>query len=308
MSEPEEHNSAESQIARKQAAVVEAHDQAITSKAEGVRTRAQLKAEQIRLKAEIKAKRVIAKGEIKAAKIEGIDLPELDKQKKPRKIRYDVHGRPKPAMRGWIHAVAAPLSLAAGIVLICLAKQPGLKWACAVFMVSSLILFTNSAAYHLGDWNSKVTNVLRRIDHVNIFLLIAGTYTPVAFALQPFWRNTIIISMWTCTAIAIIINVIWTTAPRWLYTLVYVIFGIYGLAYMVLFWTSPVAGPVVTTLIIAGGVCYIAGAIVYARRSPDPWPRVFGFHEIFHCGTVAGYACHMVAIYMVIVNMWTMMP
>lgn len=308
MSEPEEHNSAESQIARKQAAVVEAHDQAITSKAEGVRTRAQLKAEQIRLKAEIKAKRVIAKGEIKAAKIEGIDLPELDKQKKPRKIRYDVHGRPKPAMRGWIHAVAAPLSLAAGIVLICLAKQPGLKWACAVFMVSSLILFTNSAAYHLGDWNSKVTNVLRRIDHVNIFLLIAGTYTPVAFALQPFWRNTIIISMWTCTAIAIIINVIWTTAPRWLYTLVYVIFGIYGLAYMVLFWTSPVAGPVVTILIIAGGVCYIAGAIVYARRSPDPWPRVFGFHEIFHCGTVAGYACHMVAIYMVIVNMWTMMP
>lgn len=308
MSEPEEHNSAESQIARKQAAVVEAHDQAITSKAEGVRTRAQLAAEQIRLKAEIKAKRVIAKGEIKAAKIEGIDLPELDKQKKPRKIRYDVHGRPKPAMRGWIHAVAAPLSLAAGIVLICLAKQPGLKWACAVFMVSSLILFTNSAAYHLGDWNSKVTNVLRRIDHVNIFLLIAGTYTPVAFALQPFWRNTIIISMWACTAIAIIINVIWTTAPRWLYTLVYVIFGIYGLAYMVLFWTSPVAGPVVTILIIAGGVCYIAGAIVYARRSPDPWPRVFGFHEIFHCGTVAGYACHMVAIYMVIVNMWTMMP
>lgn len=308
MSEPEEHNSAESQIARKQAAVVEAHDQAITSKAEGVRTRAQLKAEQIRLKAEIKAKRVIAKGEIKAAKIEGIDLPELDKQKKPRKIRYDVHGRPKPAMRGWIHAVAAPLSLAAGIVLICLAKQPGLKWACAVFMVSSLILFTNSAAYHLGDWNSKVTNVLRRIDHVNIFLLIAGTYTPVAFALQPFWRNTIIISMWVCTAIAIIINVIWTTAPRWLYTLVYVIFGIYGLAYMLLFWTSPVAGPTVTILIIAGGVCYIAGAIVYARRSPDPWPRVFGFHEIFHCGTVAGYACHMVAIYMVIVNMWTMMP
>ena len=100
MSEPEEHNSAESQIARKQAAVVEAHDQAITSKAEGVRTRAQLKAEQIRLKAEIKAKRVIAKGEIKAAKIEGIDLPELDKQKKPRKIRYDVHGRSPPCAAG----------------------------------------------------------------------------------------------------------------------------------------------------------------------------------------------------------------
>lgn len=300
----------EAEIARKQAAVLDAHDQAVRSKAEGVRARAQLKAEKIRLKAETKAKHVIAKGEIKAAGIEGIDLPELDqrRQRKPRKIRYDVHGRPKPAMRGWIHAVAAPLSLAAGIVLICLARQPGLKWACAVFMTSSLILFTNSAAYHLGDWSGKVTNVLRRIDHVNIFLLIAGTYTPASFALQPFWRNTIIISMWACTAVAIIIHVIWINAPRWLYTLVYIIFGIYGLAYMALFWTSPVAGPAVTILIIAGGVCYIAGAIVYARRSPDPWPRVFGFHEIFHCGTVAGYACHMVAIYMVIVNLWTMVP
>ena len=140
------------------------------------------------------------------------------------------------------------------------------------------------------------------MDHSNIFLLIAGTYTPVAFALQPFWRNTIIISMWACTAIAIIINVIWTTAPRWLYTLVYVIFGIYGLAYMVLFWTSPVAGPVVTILIIAGGVCYIAGAIVYARRSPDPWPRVFGFHEIFHAFTVAAWACHCIAVYLAVLG------
>ncbi|MEE1294202.1 PAQR family membrane homeostasis protein TrhA [Bifidobacterium merycicum] len=299
----------ESEIERKQAAVTDAHEQAIRSKADGARARARLKAEKIRLKAEAKAAHTIAKGEIKAAKIEGIELPELEKKnKKPRKIRYDVHGRPKPAMRGWIHAVAAPLSLAAGIVLICLAKQPGLKWACAVFMVSSLILFTNSAAYHLGDWNPKVTDMLRRIDHVNIFLLIAGTYTPVSFALQPFWRNLVIISMWVCTAIAIIIHGVWINAPRWLYTLVYVIFGIYGLAYMALFWTSPVAGPAVTILIIAGGVCYITGAIVYARRKPDPWPRVFGFHEIFHCGTVAGYACHMVAIYMVIVNMWTMVP
>lgn len=83
-------------------------------------------------------------------------------------------------MRGWIHAIAAPLSLAAGIVLICLAHGASLKWACAVFMTASLILFTNSACYHLGDWSPRVTDVLRRIDHVNIFLLIAGTYTPVS--------------------------------------------------------------------------------------------------------------------------------
>ena len=150
----------------------------------------------------------------------------------------------------------------------------------------------------------RVTDVLRRIDHVNIFLLIAGTYTPVSFALEPFWRNVIIISMWACTAIAIVIHVIWINAPRWLYTVVYIIFGIYGLAYMVMFWNSPYAGPAVVVLLCAGGACYILGAIVYALRKPDPWPRVFGFHEIFHCGTVAGYACHMVAIYMVIVSLW----
>lgn len=286
-------------VEAKRAKAIEAREQALEAKAQAVRTKSAAKAESIRAKAEQKAKHVLAKGEEHALKIEGIAPAEVE-----RKIRLDVHGRPKPAMRGWIHAVAAPLALAGGIVLICLAKGAGLKWACAVFMVSSLVLFTNSAAYHLGDWSPRVTDVLRRIDHVNIFLLIAGTYTPVAFALEPFWRNLIIISMWVCTAIAIIVHVIWINAPRWLYTLVYIIFGIYGLGFMVLFWQSRYAGPAVVVLLCAGGLCYILGAIVYALRKPDPWPRVFGFHEIFHCGTVAGYACHMVAIYMVIVALW----
>lgn len=254
-------------------------------------------AEAVRARAKARAHRILARAEARAARIEGTAM-------RPRRIRLDVHGRPKPAMRGWIHAMAAPLALAAGIVLICLAQGAGLKWACAVFMASSLILFANSAAYHLGDWSPRVTDVLRRIDHVNIFLLIAGTYTPVSFALEPFWRNVIIISMWVCTAIAIGIHVVWINAPRWLYTVVYIVFGIYGVAYMYLFWVSPAAGPAVVVLLAAGGACYIAGAIVYALRHPDPWPRIFGFHEIFHCGTVAGYACHMVAIYMVIVNLW----
>lgn len=287
------------QLKEKRQAVIDAREQALKARADAARSKAELKAQEIRLKAEAKAKHVIAKGEAKALRLEGIAPAEVE-----RKIRLDVHGRPKPAMRGWIHAVASPLSLAAGIVLICLAQGAGLKWACAVFMTASLVLFTNSACYHLGDWSPHVTDVLRRIDHVNIFLLIAGTYTPVSFALQPFWRDFIIISMWACTAVAMIIHVIWISAPRWLYTVVYIVFGIYGLAFMMLFWRSPYAGPAVVILLCAGGACYILGAIVYALRKPDPWPRVFGFHEIFHCGTVAGYACHMVAIYMVIVALW----
>lgn len=270
-------------------------EQLIHMKAEYERSKAQHRAAQVRQKAELKAQHILEKGDRKARKIE-----HSGKNEKQHKVRLDVHGRLKPIMRGWIHAVTAPLALAGGIVLICIAHGVALKWACAVFMISSLILFTNSAVYHLGDWSSKVTDVLRRIDHMNIFLLIAGTYTPVSFALDAFWRNLIIIGMWSCTFIALIIHVVWINAPRWLYVAVYIIFGVSGVAFMGLFWTSPAAGPAVVWLIIAGGLCYIAGAIVYATRKPNPWPKVFGFHEIFHLGTVAGYACHMVAIYLVI--------
>lgn len=278
--------------------VAEANYRAKQAQAKAIRKQARAKADSIRSKADAKAERVIAKAEAKAAKIEGITVPQIAKR-----VRLDVHGRPKPLRRGWLHAIASPLSLAAGIVLICLAHGTGLKWACAVFMTCSLVLFTNSAIYHLGDWSPTVTNILRRIDHVNIFLLIAGTYTPVSFALQPRVRDIIIVSMWVCTAIVMIIHVIWINAPRWLYVLVYIIFGVSGVAYMGLFWISPAAGPAVVVLIASGGLCYILGAIVYALRKPDPWPKVFGFHEIFHLGTIAGYACHMVAIYMVICNL-----
>lgn len=147
------------EIERTRAAVIEAREQALQAKADAVRIKARNKADNIRRKAETKAKLAIAKGEARAARLEGIAPAEVE-----RKIRLDVHGRPKPAMRGWIHLVAAPLSLAAGIVLICLAQGAALKWACAVFMVCSLVLFANSAAYHLGDWSPRVTDVLRRID------------------------------------------------------------------------------------------------------------------------------------------------
>ena len=278
--------------------VAEANYRAKQAQAKAIRKQARAKADSIRSKADAKAERVIAKAEAKAAKIEGITVPQIAKR-----VRLDVHGRPKPLMRGWLHAIASPLSLAAGIVLICLAHGTSLKWACAVFMTCSLVLFTNSAVYHLGDWSPTVTNILRRIDHVNIFLLIAGTYTPVSFALEPRMRDLIIISMWVCTAVVMIIHVIWINAPRWLYVLVYIIFGVSGVTYMGLFWVSPAAGPAVVILIASGGLCYILGVIVYALRKPDPWPKVFGFHEIFHLGTIAGYACHMVAIYMVICNL-----
>ena len=129
------HNSAtiaeDATIASKRQAAIEAREQALQAKADAVRAKAQFKAEAIRAKAEEKARHKLAKAENRALKIEGIAPAEVE-----RKIRLDVHGRPKPLMRGWIHAIAAPLSLAAGIVLICLAHGASLKWACAVFMTA----------------------------------------------------------------------------------------------------------------------------------------------------------------------------
>lgn len=218
----------------------------------------------------------------------------------PRHIRLDVHGRPKPALRGWLHAGAAPLALAGGIVLICLAPGIALKWACAVYMVCSLVLFANSAVYHIGDWSPEVTDLLRRFDHANIFLLVAGTYTPVAFALEPRARNLLLAAVWTFALLSVLVIAFWISAPRWLSTLVYVLFGVSGAVAFPLFWQSPVAGPSVVWLIAAGGITYIVGAVVYAVRKPDPWPRVYGFHEIFHTLTICAYACHMVAIFLVI--------
>lgn len=220
-----------------------------------------------------------------------------------KKVRLDVHGRPKPAMRGWIHAGTAPLALAGGIVAISLAHGPAMKWACAVYMICSLILFTNSAVYHIGDWNEKVTDILRRIDHVNIFLLIVGTFTPISFALPASVRHIALTALWVATAAAIILHVIFINAPRWLYTLVYVIFGVSGGLFIPALWVAPAAGPVVVWLIASGGLTYILGAVVYGKRWPDPWPRVYGFHEIFHTCTTLAYACHMVAIFFVLLRL-----
>ena len=110
--------------------------------------------------------------------------------------------------------------------------------------------------------------------------------------------------MWICTTVALIIHVIWISAPRWLYVIVYIIFGVSGVAFMGLFWISPYAGPAVVVLLAAGGACYIAGASYTRYVSLIHGRRCSASMRFFICGTVAGYACHMVAIYMVIVQLW----
>jgi hemolysin III len=201
---------------------------------------------------------------------------------------------PKPKLRGWLHAVAVPLVLAASIVDLTLAKDPGAKAAMAIYLVTSCFLFGNSAVYHLGHWSEKVTAVLRRVDHSNIYLFIAGTYTPLSVGLLSGTSRVVLLSViWGVAAAGVVFRVFWLSAPRWLYVALYVFMGWAALWWLPEFWAN--GGPAVVWLIIAGGIVYSLGAFVYAKRWPDPSPRWFGFHEVFHTCTVLAAACHLVA-------------
>ena len=187
----------------------------------------------------------------------------------------------KPKLRGWIHAITAPLALAACIVLTVLAP--------------TATLISN------GHFPAKVSQLLRRIDHANIYLLIAGTYTPLALALMtPDHQRLVLGIIWTGAVIGMVANVCWITAPRWLFTILYVVLG------WVAVWFIPelyrAGGSAIVVLIAAGGVIYTLGAVVYALKKPDPLPRWFGFHEIFHACTVAAWVCQCIACYMAVLG------
>ena len=208
-----------------------------------------------------------------------------------------VEKKVKPRLRGWIHAGTFPLALAAGIVLIALAPTVPGKISAAVFGLSAALLFGVSAVYHRGTWSPRTEAVLRRLDHTNIFLIIAGTYTPLAVLLLPGDQATVLLALvWGGALVGLLARIFWLNAPRWVYVPVYLALGWVAVAYMGQFWAT--GGPAVVWLIAAGGVFYTAGAIVYGTKKPDPNPAWFGFHEIFHVCTVLGFACHVVAIYL----------
>ena len=200
-----------------------------------------------------------------------------------------------PRLRGWLHAGMAPLACAAGIVLVALAPAGAPRTAAAVYAGCGLLLFTVSALYHRLDWSPRGYEVLRRLDHSNVYLLIAGTYTPiVALGLSGTVRTVLLWEIWVGAAVGVLFRCRWPHAPRALYTALYVLLG----------WSiAPVLGSLVTgagvavaVLTLVGGALYTAGGIVYGVRRPDPSPTWFGFHEVFHALTVAAWVCQYVAV------------
>jgi hemolysin III len=204
----------------------------------------------------------------------------------------------KPRLRGWLHAGMAPLALAAGIVLVSLAATPEGEIGGAVFLAASVLLFGTSALYHRGAWGARNMAILRSLDHSNIYVFIAATYTPLALILLDGPSRVVLLTViWSAAVGGLLFRLVWLSAPRWLYTALYIVMGWTALGWLGAFYDA--AGLAVLILIMAGGVCYTLGAVVYARKRPNPSPAWFGYHEIFHVGTIAGFICHYVAIAMI---------
>lgn len=203
----------------------------------------------------------------------------------------------KPRLRGWLHLAMAPLALLAGTVLVALAPAGAATVSTAVFATTGVLLFGCSAIYHRGTWSPTVRAALRRLDHANIFLLIAGTYTPLAMLLLPSRQGTVLLAVvWGGALLGILTRLWWLNAPRWVYVPLYVALGWVAVWYLPVFWAD--GHDTVVWLLIIGGLAYTLGAVVYGMKRPDPLPQWFGFHEIFHTGTVIGYGCHAAAIFL----------
>lgn len=202
----------------------------------------------------------------------------------------------KPKLRGWIHAGTFPLAIALGIVLIAFTQGAAAITGAAIFMATSLALFGVSALYHRIDWSPDVRAVFRRVDHANIFLFIAGSYTPLSLILLPPRNAAILLSLvWTGALAGVFFRVFWLGAPRWLYVVLYVVLGWSAMLFVTdLFRASWIT----MTLVLIGGVLYSIGAAVYGFKRPNPSPRWFGFHEVFHSLTVAAFLFQWAGVFL----------
>jgi hemolysin III len=200
-----------------------------------------------------------------------------------------------PRLRGLLHAYAFYVAAVAAVVLVALAPTGQARVAAAIYGGGLCALFAASGLYHRWRWNPRWRPLLRRIDHSTIFVFIAASYTPVALlVLSGPVQVVVLVSVWAGALAGVALSVAWITAPR----------ALVATCYLALGWVSIVTMPQLAeklgiaplVLFAAGGVLYTLGAIVYAARRPNPWPRTFGFHEVFHALVIAAATVHFVAM------------
>jgi hemolysin III len=199
----------------------------------------------------------------------------------------------KPKLRGVSHQIAAFVALAAGAILVLIAPSAKAAGIAAIYVLSLVGMFTISAAYHRPNWSPKARQWMRRLDHAGIFLLIAGTYTPLGVLLMPHVGRTALVIAWTGAIIGILKSLFWVGAPKVLNAILFLALG----------WTSVLflphmfrmGGWSLVGLFAGGGLLYSVGAVIYALKRPDPFPATFGYHEIFHALVILAAGCHFAA-------------
>jgi hemolysin III len=201
---------------------------------------------------------------------------------------------PRPKLRGVLHLVGFVVACIVGVAFV--VTLDGRRFVgAAAFAASAVAMLGASALYHRVTWSTRMRLLMRRVDHAGIYLLIAGTYTPVGLlCLHGTLQHAVLAAVWCGAGAAMLTKICWVAAPKWLS-------AVFGLT---LGWIGVVAMPQLVhsagwgafALLAAGGLAYTAGAIVYARRRPDPVPQVFGYHELFHALTLVALACQYVAI------------
>jgi hemolysin III len=208
-------------------------------------------------------------------------------------------GELKPRLRGVFHEWAFYVTIPLGVVFGLASGGARAQVAAAVFAGAVVAMFGASALYHRFTWSQPTRLWLRRLDHAGIFGLIAATYTPFGLlVLNGAWQKAVLAIAWTGAALAILTKLTWVAAPKWLSAIVGVALGWVGI--LIFPQILERAGTATAALVLTGGVCYTAGAVVYTRRKPDLRPRVFGYHELFHALVVAAVALQYTAVALVV--------
>jgi hemolysin III len=205
------------------------------------------------------------------------------------------HHEQRPLLRGYLHLAAGIAAIAGCVLLVLLADSPRAYAGGAIFAASLILLYFTSATYHIVSWGRKMRAVLQRLDHSMIFVLIAGSYTPFALvAANGAWGISMLAVIWSIAIAGVVLKVAWPGAPRWLSVMLYVAAG-----WLALVYSAPLSEwitPVPFLLMLAGGLLYTLGGVIYAAKRPDPFPRFFGYHEVFHLLTVVAASLHFTVV------------
>jgi hemolysin III len=201
----------------------------------------------------------------------------------------------KPLLRGHFHQAAFFIALGASAMLTSQAKDSRTLFSILIYSICLCGLLGISALYHRPQWGVKMRLWMKRMDHAAIFLLIAGTGTPISMlGLPPDQGSRLLVIFWAAALVGVFQSLFWVRAPKWVSAILYVVMGWLAVPYLSAL--KEVLGTSGVTLLLVGGIVYTLGAVIYATKKPNPWPAVFGYHEIFHILVVIAAALHFIAI------------